>query len=168
MPCQQKKNKTKTKAVNNQHGEKCNQSSNCQLLPWINTLFLRKETFFFFFWSLLSHVKRGIGRDLQLLMQLIIVAGLFTFLAHLQKHKAEIVVTVKLKSGCCSGSVIAFYLIEVSLKQDTLHLQRELEANTLPSLSLTHTEACFRLRIWRRLCYAPWRQTWTMIQVHRF
>lgn len=89
-----------------------------------------EKKLFFFFWSLLSHVKRGIGRDLQLLMQLIIVAGLFTFLAHLQKHKAEIVVTVKLKSGCCSGSVIAFYLIEVSLKQDTLHLQRELEANT--------------------------------------
>lgn len=47
-------------------------------------------------------------------------------------------VTVKLKSGYCSGPVIDFYLIKASLKQDTLHLQRELEANTF-LFSLTHT-----------------------------
>lgn len=58
-------------------------------------------------------------------------------MTHLQKQKTEIMVTVKLKSGYCSGPVIDFYLIKASLKQATLHLQRELEANTF-LFSLTH------------------------------
>lgn len=47
--------------------------------------------------------------------------------------------TVKLKSGRCSGSVIALYLIKASLKQDTLHLQKELEANAF-LVSASETE----------------------------
>lgn len=46
-------------AVNNQHEEKCNQSSNCQLPPWINILFRRKgKKLFFFFVSALPQQTR--------------------------------------------------------------------------------------------------------------